>query len=99
MIRIVLFLLFIALAAAGAAWGADQPGHIVLSWGRYKATAQVPVFAAVLGIIVVAGIIVWSLLHALWLTPERIRRHHRERRHARGRRAIPHALLVLARAA
>ena len=37
MIRIVLFLLLIALAAAGAAWVADQPGDVVLSWGGYKA--------------------------------------------------------------
>ena len=31
MIRIILFLLLIALAAAGAAWMADQPGDLVMT--------------------------------------------------------------------
>jgi len=95
MIRIVLFLLFVALAAAGAAWVADQPGSIVLSWGGTKITAALPVFALGLGIVAVAAIIAWSLIGLLWRTPERIRRHRRERRHARGRHAITHGLLAV----
>ena len=95
MIRTVLFLLFIALAAFGAAWVADQPGSIMLSWGGYKITAALPVFALGLGILAVAAIIVWSIFRALWRTPERIRRHRRERRHARGRHAITHGLLAV----
>jgi uncharacterized membrane-anchored protein len=45
MIRIVLFLLLLGLAAFGAAWIADQPGSVVLTWGGSKATAALPVFA------------------------------------------------------
>ena len=33
MIRIILFLVLIALAAAGAAWVAEQSGDVALSWG------------------------------------------------------------------
>ena len=95
MIRIVLFLLFIALAAAGAAWVADQPGSVVLSWGGYKVTAALPVFALGLGILAVAAIIVWSIFTMLWRAPGRIRRRRRERRHARGRHAITHGLLAV----
>jgi HemY protein len=95
MIRIVLFLLAIALAAAGAAWVADQTGAVVLSWGSYKITATLPVFALGLGIVAVAAVIAWSVLHALWRMPDRIRRHRRERRHARGRHAITHGLLAI----
>jgi HemY protein len=95
MIRIVLFLLFIALAAAGAAWVADQPGTVVLSWGGTKVTAALPVFVLGLGILAVAAIIVWSIVSALWRTPGRIRRHRHERRHARGRHAITHGLLAV----
>ena len=36
MYRIILFLVLIALAAAGAAWVADQPGEVVLSWGGWR---------------------------------------------------------------
>ena len=37
MYRIILFLVLIALAAAGAAWVADQPGDVVLSWSGWRA--------------------------------------------------------------
>jgi HemY protein len=95
MIRIVLFLVLIALAALGAAWVADQPGDVALSWGNYKLTATLPAFMLLLGIVVVAAIIAWSLARMLWLMPERIRRHRHERRHARGRHAITHGLLAI----
>ncbi len=95
MIRIVLFLLFIALAAVAEAWIADQPGSIVLNWGGYKVTATIPVFALGLGLLAVATIIVWSIFTTLWRTPGRVRRHRHERRHARGRHAITQGLLAI----
>ncbi|WP_407177823.1 heme biosynthesis HemY N-terminal domain-containing protein [Bradyrhizobium sp. STM 3562] len=95
MIRIVLFLLAIALAAAGAAWVADQAGEVVLSWGTYKITATLPVFALLLGIVAVAAVIAWSVFLGVWRTPGRIRRRRRERRHARGRHAVTHGLLAI----
>jgi len=95
MIRIVLFLLFIALAAVAEAWIADQPGSIVLNWGGYKVTASVPVFALGLGLLAVATIIVWSMFTTMWRTPGRVRRHRHERRHARGRHAITQGLLAI----
>ena len=36
MYRIILFLVLIALLAAGAAWLADQPGEVVLSLGNLR---------------------------------------------------------------
>src|SRR5579883_24010 len=95
MIRIVLFLLFIALAAVAEAWIADQPGSIVLNWGGYKVTATIPVFALGLGLLAVTTIIVWSIFTTLWRTPGRVRRHRHERRHARGRHAITQGLLAI----
>ena len=95
MIRIVLFLLLIALAAAGAAWVADQPGDVALSWGGTKLTTTLPVFALGIAIIVVAAMIVLGMLGALWRTPSRLRRRRHERRHARGRHAITHGLLAI----
>jgi HemY protein len=95
MIRIILFLGLIALAAAGAAWVADQSGEVVLSWGGWRIETTVPVFALALGVTIVAAVMVWSILRGLWRTPERIRRKRRERRHARGRHAITHGLLAI----
>jgi HemY protein len=95
MIRIILFLLLIALGAAGAAWIADQTGDVVLSWGVYRARTTLPVFVLVLGIVVVAAMMIWAILRDLWRTPERMRRGRRERRQARGRHAITQGLLAI----
>jgi HemY protein len=93
--RIILFLLLIALAAAGAAWVADQSGDIVLNWGGYRVETSLPVFALALGAVIVAALLAWTVLRALWRTPEKIRRHRRQRRHARGRHAITQGLLAI----
>ena len=95
MVRIILFLLLIALGATGAAWIAEQTGDVVLSWGGYRAQTTLPVFVLALGIVVVAAMMAWAILRGLWQTPERIRRGRRERRHARGRYAITQGLLAI----
>jgi HemY protein len=95
MIRIVLFLLLTALTAYGAAWVADQAGDVTLSWGGWRAQATLPVFALALCVIILAALVAWSILSALWRMPGRIRRGRRERRHARGRHAITHGLLAV----
>ena len=95
MIRIISFLVLIALAAAGAAWVAEQSGDVALSWGVWKVETTLPVFVLALGITVVAAMLAWSILSAVWRSPERIRRGRRERRHARGRHAITQGLLAI----
>ncbi|SHL28883.1 heme biosynthesis protein HemY [Bradyrhizobium lablabi] len=95
MIRIILFLLLIALGAAGAAWVAEQTGDFVLTWGNVRMKTTFPVFVLILGVVVVAAIMLWTILRGLWRTPERIQRGRRERRHARGRQAITQGLLAI----
>ena len=95
MIRIILFLLLIAFAGWGAAWVADQPGEVVMNWGGWRAHPTVPVFVMLLGITIVAAILVWTILLALWRLPKGIRRSRRERRLARGRHAITQGLLAI----
>jgi len=95
MARIILFLLLIALAAAGAAWVDDQAGTVVLSWSGWRVEATIPVFALALGAVAVTAVLAWSMLRALWRAPERVRRSRRERRHARGRHAITQGLLAI----
>jgi HemY protein len=95
MIRIILFLLLIALGAAGAAWIAEQTGDVVLSWGGYRAQTTLPVFVLALGIVVVAAMMMWAILRGVWGTPARMRRSRRERHQARGRHAITQGLLAI----
>ncbi|MDN3278720.1 heme biosynthesis HemY N-terminal domain-containing protein [Frankia sp. RB7] len=95
MLRIVLFLVLIALAGAGAAWVADQPGDVVLTWGGFRASPSIPVFVLCLGIFAVLIVFFWSILTVLWRMPGRVRRRRHEKRHARGRHAITHGLLAI----
>jgi HemY protein len=95
MYRIVFFLLLVAAGAAGAAWVADQTGNVMLSWDGWRLQTSLPVFALALGIAIVAAMLLWNVLRALWRTPEKLRRRRRERRLARGRHAITHGLLAI----
>lgn len=95
MIRIILFLLLIALGAAGAAWIAEQPGDVVLSWGSLKLTTTLPVFVLAIGIVVVVAMLLWAILSGVLRMPARMRRNRRERRQARGRHAITQGLLAI----
>ena len=95
MVRIILFLLLIALGAAGATWVAEQTGDVMLSWGGWRVQTTLPVFVLALGITVVSAMMLWAILRGLWRTPERLRRSRRERRHARGRHAITQGLLAI----
>ena len=95
MIRIILFLLLIALGAAGAAWVAEQTGDVVLSWGGLRVQTTLPVFVLVLGIVIAVAMMVWSILSGVLRTPARMRKSRRERRQARGRHAITQGLLAI----
>jgi HemY protein len=95
MFRIILFLVLIALAAACAAWVAEQPGDVILSWGGGRAEMSLSVFALLLGLAIVAAMLAWAIVRGLWRTPGRLQRSRRERRLARGRHAITHGLLAI----
>jgi len=95
MLRIVLFLVLIALAAAGAAWVADQPGDLVLTAGGFRLSTTLPSFVFLLGLFAAAVVLVWSILTTIWRTPGRLRRRRHDKRHARGRHAITHGLLAI----
>jgi HemY protein len=95
MLRIILFLVVIALAAAGAAWVAEQPGEVVLSWSGWKAEMSLPVFVLAAGSTIVAIVLGWAILAGLLRTPGRVARQRQARRSARARHAITQGLLAV----
>src|SRR3954469_21815922 len=95
MYRSVLFLLLVAAAAAGAAWVADQPGNVALSWNGWRVETSLAVVALALSITIVAAMLRWSFVRVLWRAPAKMRHRRRERRRARGRHAITHGLLAI----
>jgi len=95
MLRIILFLVIIALAAAGAAWVAEQPGDVVLSWNTWRAEMRLPVFLLGLGAAIVAIGLAWAIITGLWRAPGRMKRGRFERRSGKARRAITQGLLAV----
>jgi HemY protein len=95
MIRVVSFLVLIALLALGAAWVADQSGDVVLTSGHWRLQTTLPVAALVLGIAVVTIMIGWSLLRGIWRTPKKVREKRRTKRQERARNAITHGLIAI----
>ncbi len=95
MLRIVLFLVLIALAAAGAAWVADQSGDLVLTAGSFRISTTLPRFVFLLGLFAATVVLVWSILTTIWRMPGRLRRRRQEKRHARGRHAVTQGLLAV----
>jgi HemY protein len=95
MYRIILFLLLIAFAAWGASWIADRPGEVVFPWNGGLAHVTLLEFAVGFGSAVVAAMVAWSIVWALWRVPKKIRKARHDRRHARGRNAITQGLLAI----
>src|SRR6202035_3289478 len=61
MIRVVFFLIVVGVLALGAAWLADRPGDVVVTWQGFRAETSLMVMAAALlvALAVLAG--VWSI--------------------------------------
>jgi HemY protein len=95
MIRIIVFLVLIGLAASCAAWVAEQPGDLVMTWGPWRIEAALPVAVLAVFLLLVAALVLWSILRGLIRAPGHVRRRHHARRHARGRNAITHGLLAI----
>jgi HemY protein len=95
MLRIILFLVAVAVVGIGAAWLVDQGGDVVLTWGGWRAEVGVPVFVLGLLIVIVLAVAVWAIIAGLWRLPGRLRGAHHARRHARGRHAITQGLIAI----
>jgi HemY protein len=95
MLRIVLFLILVALIAAGFAWLADRPGDIVLVWQGTRIETSLLVGLIALIALVVAAILLWSILRALMRTPENVSLFFRHRRAMKSYQAITRGLIAI----
>ena len=95
MIRIAIFLILVGALALGAAWLADRPGEVVITWQGMRLETSVMVLAASLLAAVAALMILWTLLSALVRSPFMMRRHWRRRRGERAYEAISRGLIAI----
>ncbi len=95
MLRIVIFLIAIAVAAAGLAWLADRPGEMLINWEGYE--VRTSVFHAIVALAMLLGlsILLWSALRGIWQSPASIGNFFNRRREKRGLEALSSGMIAI----
>lgn len=95
MIRLIIYFVLIALAAAGLGWLADRPGTLVVNW---QGTAvETSVFAAVVMLMVAAvvAIILWTILKQVVMGRTTVSRLMQRRRTRQGLEALSGGMIAI----
>src|SRR5262249_19971248 len=104
MIRVVIFLVAVAVVAFGVVWLADRPGEVVITWPwldqawpRLGGDLRTGLGVALIAIMVIAlatSLLIWLCL-AIWRSPGNVAFFLRHRRSARGYQAISRGLIAI----
>ncbi len=95
MIRVVVFLIVLALLALGFAWMADRPGDVSVNWLGYHIETTVTIAALALIVLVLALVLLWNAVRAVVRSPEQISLFFRHRRAMRGYNALSRGLIAV----
>ncbi len=95
MIRVVLFLLTVAVLAAGFVWVADRPGDVAITWMGYHIETSVMVAALAIIVLVLIVILIWTIVRGILRTPEQVSLFFRHRRALKGYLAISRGLIAV----
>lgn len=95
MIQVVLFLITVALVAAGFVWVADRPGDVLITWMGYRIETSFMVALLAVGALVVVAMIVWSVARGILRSPEQVSLFFRHRRAMKGYLAITRGLVAI----
>ncbi len=95
MIRVIVFLVLVALAALGAAWVADRPGEIVITWHNWRISTSVTVAAIAFIVLVALAVFLWTLVRFVMRSPDLVALFFRERKKTRGWRAITRGMIAV----
>ncbi len=95
MIRVVTFLLAVAVLAAGFVWVADRPGDVAVTWMGYRIETSVMVAALAVAALLIVLMVLWTIVRAIWRSPEQVSLLFRHRRAAKGYLAISRGLIAI----
>ena len=66
MIRVVFFLLVVGALALGAAWLADRPGDVVITWQGMRIETSLMVLVAAILVAMAVLALIWTVLRAIF---------------------------------
>lgn len=95
MLRLIGFLVAVALVAAGLAWLADRPGELTVDWQGYVIETSVFRAIVLLFAVVVAALVVWSLFRNVWQSPAAVGTVLAKRRQKLGIDALSSGMIAL----
>jgi HemY protein len=95
MIQVVLYLITVALVAAGFVWLADRPGDVLITWMGYRIETSFMVALLAIAALVVVAMIVWSLARGILRSPDQVSLFFRHRRAMKGHLAITRGLVAI----
>jgi HemY protein len=95
MIRVLIYLVIVALLAFGAVWLAERPGDVVITWQGERVETSVMVLMAAAAAVAVAAVMLWSIARAIVRSPDAVSRFLRNRRGVRAYQAVSHGLIAV----
>src|SRR5690242_211745 len=95
MIRVVVFFAVVGLLALGAAWFADRPGEVVITWLGLRIETSVGVLIAAFAAVALLAVLLWSIIRTIFRLPDLLTLLLRNRRTAGGHAAITRGLIAI----
>jgi HemY protein len=95
MIRVVLFLLAVAVIAAGAVWVADRPGDVAIIWMGYRIETSVTIAVLSVAVLTLVAMLLWSFVRGVVRSPEQVSLFFRHRRAMKGYLAVSRGLIAI----
>ena len=95
MIRVVIYLVITALLAVVAVWFADRPGEVAVTWQGYRIETSVMMLLVAMATVAVVAVMLWSLVRAIWRSPDTLARYLSIRRGVRGYLAVSQGLIAV----
>lgn len=95
LLRLIVFLVAVAIVATGLAWLADRPGELTVLWQGYHIETSVFRAIVLFVAVVVAALVAWSLLRNLWHSPAAVGSHIAKRRQRMGLDALSSGIIAL----
>src|ERR671922_1897393 len=95
MLRLIAFLVAIALVATGLAWLADRPGELSVQWQGYQIETSVFRAIVLLVALVALALLCWSIVRNIWYSPAAIGSVLSKRRQKLGIDALSSGMIAL----
>jgi len=95
MIRVVFFLIVVGALSLGAAWLADRPGDVVITWQGMRVETSLMVLGAAVVAAMALLALLWSLIRAILRSPIVLAHVLHNRRGVRAYEAISNGLIAV----